>query len=173
VEHQGRGDPEGARDGLTAHFPSKRDTWLSVVLWAAVIACVAGGAATAAEQPDALIKAVVFAVPAAVAALVLWVLYGTSYTFSGQVLDIRSGPFRFRVPLHEILSVDPSRNPLSAPACSLDRLHIRYGHRQILVSPQDRSGFLDALVARGTGLVRDGDRVVKGGDALTARRSRT
>ena len=81
------------------------------------------------------------------------------------MLDIRSGPFRFRVPLGEVISVEPSRNPLSSPACSLDRLLIRYGRRQIMVSPKDRLAFLDALARRGSQLVRDGDRVIKGGDA--------
>jgi hypothetical protein len=140
-----------------AYFPSKRDAWLSIVLWVAAAACVlAGLILTRMDAPVA-----VFIVLCGAAGLILWILYGTHYRFSGETLDIRSGPFRFAVPLDEVVSVEPSRNPDSGPACSLDRFLIRYGHRQILVSPEDRAAFLDALAARGSQLVRDGDRIVK------------
>ncbi len=51
---------------------------------------------------------------------------------------------------HEIESVIPSRNLLSSPACSLDRLHVRYpsSRRGVLISPEDESGFLSGLVLR-------------------------
>jgi hypothetical protein len=98
-------------------------------------------------------------------ALMFWTLYGTNYRLLGDQLLIRSGPFRFRVPLAEITSVAPSRNPTSSPACSLDRLEIRYrGDRaRILISPVDQAGFLEALarhcrqlVPCGGGLLREG-----------------
>ena len=91
----------------------------------------------------------------------LHVLYTTGYTFDGKELRIRSGPFSFRVPLAEIESVTPSRNPLSSPACSLDRLHVRYrsSKRGVLVSPADKPGFLHELVSRCPNLRLVGDRV--------------
>jgi len=78
----------------------------------------------------------------------LWVLYGTFYWFSEDRLVIRCGPFRFRVPLLEIDSVEPTRNPLSSPACSLDRLLLRYGRKSIMISPADKTGFLAELQLR-------------------------
>ena len=46
----------------------------------------------------------------------------------------------------EIQDITPSRNILSAPALSLDRLKIRFGKRAfILVSPEDKDGFLRAV----------------------------
>ena len=70
-------------------------------------------------------------------------------------LLVRSGPFRWRVPLGQIHSVTPTRNPLSSPALSLDRLRIEYGDgKWILISPRERERFLEALEARG---VRDLD----------------
>lgn len=144
-------------------FPSKRDTWLSVVLWVAATACVAAGVFNLTGAAGTIVKAVVLIVLSGAAALMLWVLYGTNYWLSGEMLDIRSGPFRFCVPLGEVISVEPSRNPLSSPACSLDRLLIRYGRKQIMVSPKDRLEFLDALATRGSQLVRDGDRIIKRG----------
>ena len=60
-------------------------------------------------------------------------------------LIIRSGVFRWRVPIRQIESVTPTNNPSSAPALSLDRLEIRYGPKTILVSPADQEGFVRAL----------------------------
>jgi hypothetical protein len=93
----------------------------------------------------------------------LWVLYGTKYTVTSDRLEARSGPFRFQVPLLEIDSVEPSRNPLSSPACSLDRLDIRYGRgrRHILVSPRDKVAFLRALLGACPHLELQGDRIIR------------
>lgn len=145
-------------------FPSKRDSWLSVLLWVGAVASIAGGLSQLALAASILVRMLVLAMLLGTASLMLWVLYGTHYTFAEDELDIRSGPFRFRVPLAQVVSAEPSRNPLSSPACSLDRLLIRYGRRRILVSPEDRREFLETLARRGSGLVRKGDRVVKEGD---------
>ena len=68
----------------------------------------------------------------------LWILYGTAYTITSDRVQARSGPFRFQIPLLEIDSVEPSHSPFSSPACSLDRLDIRY--RQGRSSVQSASG---------------------------------
>jgi hypothetical protein len=100
---------------------------------------------------------------AATAAFSFWVLYGTRYGFVGRALHVRSGPFRWRVPLASIDHVRPTRNPLSAPAPSLDRLEVRYKERRryILISPADKGGFLRALVARAPHLRVEGDEAVR------------
>ena len=147
-------------DGGRTRFPSKRDAWLTVVLWIAAATCLASGIAVVAAEPG-IGTIILLMLLADVAALMFWILYGTTYTFAGDLLDIRSGPFRFKVPLADVVSVEPTRNPLSSPACSLDRLLIRYGNRQIMVSPEDRSAFLDALARRGPRLARAGDRLVR------------
>ncbi|MDE0096202.1 MAG: PH domain-containing protein [Gammaproteobacteria bacterium] len=80
------------------------------------------------------------------AGLPFWVLRSTAYTVSEDLLDIRSGPFSWRIRLGEIESVHPTRSPRSGPALSLDRLCITYrGGRHVLVSPEDRDGFLAAI----------------------------
>ena len=61
------------------------------------------------------------------------------------------------MPLAAIASVEPTRNPLSSPACSLGRLRIRYGAKQIMISPLDRVGFLRALAARAPQLALSGE----------------
>lgn len=149
-------------------FPSKRDMWLTILLWVAAAGCVAGGVSQLASGANIVARVLILVMLLGAAILVLWILYGTHYTFAEDKLVIRSGPFRFRVPLSEVISAEPSNNPLSSPACSLDRLLIRYGHRRILVSPERRAEFLETLSRRGSDLVLRGDRVVKAGDARVA-----
>ena len=83
------------------------------------------------------------------------------YEIGPTELLVRSGLLRYHVPLDGIESVRPSHNPLSSPAMSLDRLRIDYrvkGHKRvILISPADKSGFLDQLALAAPGLVREGD----------------
>ena len=48
--------------------------------------------------------------------------------------------------IDDITSVRRTRNPLSSPALSMDRLSIRYGKgRRIMISPADQAGFLEAI----------------------------
>ena len=82
----------------------------------------------------------------AVAGLIIWIMLGTWYFVDREVLKVVCGPIRWRIPLDEITSVERTRSPLSSPALSLDRLLIRYGkRRRIMVSPDDKDGFLAAI----------------------------
>lgn len=82
--------------------------------------------------------------------LVLGLLFSiftrTHYTVAHGELRVVSGPFRRTIPLSEISNIEASRNPLSSPALSLDRLKISYGNKKyVLISPADKSGFLSAV----------------------------
>jgi hypothetical protein len=55
--------------------------------------------------------------------------------------------------------VERSSNPLSSPACSLDRLLIQYGKRQIMVSPAERAEFPSRLAALSPQLHLAGERL--------------
>ena len=139
-------------------YPSRRDGWLTAILWFAVVD-MAFSVAVVQRCPWSLLARGAFTVlMAAAAGLCLWVLYGTSYTFSGDRLLVRSGPFRWTVPLAEVEEVRPSHNVLSSPACSLDRLLVRYGRRRLLISPDDREGFMRELAARRPDLMVNGVR---------------
>ncbi|MGE0608145.1 MAG: PH domain-containing protein [Pirellulales bacterium] len=128
-------------------FRSKIDLWLGVLL--------VGGAVVELSVAVAMLVSPVpwswaIALPAAaVAGFMLWVLFGTCYTLGDNELLIRSGPFKWRVALADIEEIRPTRNPLSAPACSLDRLRIAFRRRgklaATMVSPADKTGFLAAL----------------------------
>lgn len=78
--------------------------------------------------------------------LPLWLLFSTEYRVESKTLLVRSGPFRWTIPLADISSVRESNSALSSPALSLKRLEVTYGRgKSILLSPADRDGFLAAL----------------------------
>ena len=78
--------------------------------------------------------------------LPIWLLLSTEYRIDSNTLFIRSGPFRWTVPIQEIHNIEPSRSVLSSPALSLDRFKITYGSdKQVLVSPKRRDQFIQAL----------------------------
>ena len=134
-------------------FPSKRDAWIVAVIWLSG-ALLVGTAWIPLASDDFGARGLALAlVHVAGAAFGFWVLYGTHYRVDEREVLVRSGPFRWRIPLDAITSVTPTTNPLSSPACSLDRLRIAYrgprGERALLVSPDDKAGFLAALAARG------------------------
>lgn len=81
----------------------------------------------------------------AVISFALWMLVTTRYELSAKALLVRSGPFSWRIALAEVTSVERTSDPHSAPALSLDRLRVRYGALEILISPDDQEGFLIVL----------------------------
>lgn len=76
---------------------------------------------------------------------VTWLYFSTSYTVTREALLVKSGPFSWIVPLAEISSIEPTHNPASSPALSLDRLCIRYAGKEIMVSPADKAGFMTVI----------------------------
>jgi hypothetical protein len=84
-----------------------------------------------------------------VAAMVVWVVLSTYYEFEGDVLVAHSGPFFWRIPVKEISAVRESNSVRSAPALSMERLEITFGEgRALLISPEDKAGFLATLRRR-------------------------
>lgn len=129
-------------------YASKVDSWLAVIMVAAALAALGACAVLlAAPVPGGWIVAVTLL--AVTVGLPLWIYSTTRYQFEGPALLISSGPFRWRVPIAEIKATSKTRNPLSSPALSLDRILIEYGEaKSIMVSPKDAQGFLAELKAR-------------------------
>lgn len=127
-------------------FRSKIDRWLLVLLIAIMVfeIGVMMIAALQADNPrDATI--LIFA-GLGVGALIAWLVLSTHYVVEKDSLRIVAGPFRWKVRLDDIHTVEATRNPLSSPALSLDRLKIHYGNgRRIMISPADKAGFLKAI----------------------------
>ena len=144
-------------------YQSKRDGWIVVLLWTAVIVMlVTAGNVWVARVPLAF-RLLLSILMTLMAAFVLWVLYGTRYTLTDKTLTVQSGPFRWVIDLEAIIEISRTRNPVSSPACSLDRLHIRYRPNPsgLMISPQDKDSFLRDLLERYPGLKTDGERVFR------------
>jgi hypothetical protein len=129
-------------------FRSKVDAWLGALLLAACGSMLwSAWRLFVADDPGLWISLPLLV---AGALFVLWVLATTAYVIGDEHLDVRSGPFRWRIPLREITSIQRTRNPLSSPALSLDRLAISYGRGgSCMISPADQAAFLEVLRSRG------------------------
>lgn len=126
-------------------FKSKIDTWLLAILIIslAVPLILLMRASGASEDLSLGLALAIFAF---VVALPVWLFTGTKYVVEGESLHIRSGPFKWTIPIKDITNVTETRNPISSPALSLDRLELKYGERKsILVSPRERSEFREAI----------------------------
>jgi hypothetical protein len=133
-------------------FRTRVDRWLAVVTAVYVLVSlfvpifhiwqVMEGRATLSLAP-LLISPVVLC-------LVALVSVPCYYAFEDEILVIRSGFLRTRIPIRTIRLVRSTRLILSAPAWSLDRLEIRYGRgmHQAIISPVDQSEFLRTLLSR-------------------------
>ena len=149
-------------DTDTKWFPSKVDGWLAIILVVAPLVSLIGFIDPKVwESTTVLLLAL--AGPTVFALIYGLLVFPMRYGISADELIIRHGVVRQRAKLEKIVSVEPTRNPLSSPALSLDRLKISTGPRMrdnIMISPADKEGF-SSLLAQRSGLVREGDRLVR------------
>jgi len=135
-------------------YPSKVDVWL-VILLAVSMGAALVGVIVAGLQNGPLRVAQAGAIMLAVIGFITWVFLQTNYTLDGRELIIRSGPFRWRIPVNEITGIEtPDRQSLflrsrSSPALSMDRITISYGGgKRIMISPAEKEKFLADLKSR-------------------------
>lgn len=83
------------------------------------------------------------------AAFIIHLLLTTYYQIQGSQLKIKSGfVVNKTLDINTIKKVVATRNIISAPAASLDRLELMYNrYDSILVSPKDKAGFINELLA--------------------------
>ena len=126
-------------------FRSKIDLWLVVVVAIAPVVFM-DFVFDVLSTSDRVALLSTLAVVAAVWGVMVWLYYSTRYTISGDFLLVKAGPFSWVIPIDDIVRVEPTRDPKSSPALSLDRLLIRYGQSaELMISPKDKSGFMDEL----------------------------
>jgi hypothetical protein len=142
-------------------FKSKVDLWLIPLLAMPPIAAVATLISTYQASEGVLIGWISVI---AVALMYVGLVYPVEYIMTPEALVIRFGLVRSKVEYESLEGVRPTRNPLSSPALSLDRLHLECG-RSLgpYISPADKDGFLTALLERAPQLERDGDGLKKSG----------
>jgi hypothetical protein len=77
---------------------------------------------------------------------VIYIFISTHYTIANDILWIQCGFMKKSIPISRITEISPSKNPISSPAASLDRLKINYlPNNWILVSPANKAGFCSDL----------------------------
>ncbi len=152
-------------DGASSdsRYPSKRDLWITVVICLTAIVLIVATLNLIDAPMTPIVKYPLVLVCLAVAVLSIWILFSTGYKITSDKLIARCGPFTTVVSLDAIETISPSRSPAASPACSLDRLHVRYSGSEsgLLLSPIDKRAFLEALVARCSNLTLNGDTVVQ------------
>ena len=146
-------------------YATKRDLWLMLVIWS-LAGFFTYTSLTVHNEPAApwmKLFATCFLGLLAMLTIALSVLpYFTSYSLDAVNLTIRVGPFSTKIAIAEITEVFPTRNPLSAPAWSLDRLRIRFTSSSFgaLISPRRKQEFLEELASLAPQLQLEGDRLV-------------
>lgn len=127
-------------------FASKVDSWLIPLIVVAVGGALWALVAVLVEETPLWVRFVVASSMVLLCALLFSIFKSTYYVVDNGELRIVSGPFRWRIAIDDIQSIEPSRNPLSSPALSLDRLKISCGkYRFVLVSPADKDGFIKTI----------------------------
>jgi len=80
-------------------------------------------------------------------AFVLHLFFGTYYTIENNKLKIRCGIFSYKpIEIDKIKEVSKTKNIISSPAPSFDRIEIKYGKfDEIIISPKDKLNFANHL----------------------------
>lgn len=148
-------------------YRSKKDAWLVALVSAAILIPLLIGIynlLAPAGSPQAGWSSLF--VGTSTGAVVLWLTYPLYYEITSSELKIRCGMLiRQQIPLSAIEEVSQTRNPLSAPAWSLDRLRVNYRRDGeegfVLISPADKTGFMRELTDREVGLEMRSGRIVR------------
>ncbi len=125
-------------------YRSKIDGWLIVVLGTTVVTSLLASFAILASGTSADFIIAAFTVIIG-CGLPLWLLISTCYTLGHGQLVVRSGPFKWCIP---VVDITPTSSALSSPALSLDRLHIEYGQgNSLMISPCNQEQFVRDIEA--------------------------
>ena len=121
-------------------FKSTVDIWMAAI-FICVPAIIVYGAIT---EPDIVIIVVIIALIVLLATL----FFGTKYVIIGNELIVHGGITKTKINIAQIRSLRPSKNPLSAPAMSIDRIEITFDPdmQVTLVSPKDKKLFVKELL---------------------------
>jgi hypothetical protein len=140
---------------LPRTFESKIDAWI-LILMLATMFIVSVSVAGQFNQPQGH-PLWLMLLSAPVVVLLAWVLLDTRYILDSRELLVRCGPLRWVVPIAQITSAIPGRDPTSGPALSLDRVRITFGPGKVIViSPRERELFLKTLETLRRGRPPDG-----------------
>jgi|SRR5690625_2376834 len=121
-------------------FPSKKDGWITGLLWGVSLA----GVLIPALAGNPLSSLVIL--PLAI--FLLWFWFKTDYSILENKIKIRYGPIRQTVPIEDIRSIRKMKSRFAAaPALSSDRIQIDYSkYDMVRISPEDEEKFIKMLL---------------------------
>lgn len=120
-------------------YQTKRDILLGALIWIPT-----GGFLLYALYEQEWIGVVILGL-ATLFTCSIW--FGTNYRIEGDLLKIKSGLVRFEsIDINQIREIEETKTWLSSPACSLDRIVIRYKQfDEIVISPKEKEMFVAHL----------------------------
>lgn len=137
---------------MTRTFKSRVDAWIAILAIGPGLVALPVVAFVAHREGEltAITIGILVSIGVLAVALPIWVFCTTRYVITDETLEVRCGPMRESVPLTAIARIRTSHTMASAPALSLDRMEITFADgRTVIVSPDDRRGFLAQLARAG------------------------
>lgn len=132
------------------YFPSKKDIWFGLIFWGLILFILSiyiFGSDPFGMQLITYNSLLGTIISVLIIGLLLWMWFGTGYKINGGLLNNHSGPFRSKVRIEEIKKLSKIKSPFTAPALSIDRIEILYGHYEVIhVSPKNEDEFIQLLV---------------------------
>ncbi|MFD1068201.1 PH domain-containing protein [Oceanobacillus locisalsi] len=125
-------------------FSSKKDWWLGGIIWIAMIPFF-----------YIIIQSIFieFSMILTIISLVFILFVGdmwfnTKYVIARRILEVRSGFLKKKkVFIDEIHTIRFTKNPIAAPALSLDRIEINYNqYDTIIISPRNSKRFIHEII---------------------------
>ncbi|HYC59152.1 MAG TPA: PH domain-containing protein [Thermoanaerobaculia bacterium] len=133
-------------------FRSRYDLWLKIIF--AITNVMLLGALIVLLIDGTLGSVLVALFNAAILGGVIWMQAATYYRIDDDgTLFVRCGPLHWTIPIASISNMTLTDDPTSGPALSLQRVRVEFtknGEKdEILLSPEDREGFIREVQARG------------------------
>ncbi|MFD1848889.1 PH domain-containing protein [Oceanobacillus bengalensis] len=122
------------------YFPSKRDKWISLIVWGIVLLGVG--------VPLIKGQVITLFVMLVVGVFLLWFWFRTGYLIEDHHIKVRYGPIKQTVHIQDIQQVVKSKLPFSSPALSLERIQINCASKydQVTISPENQQVFIEKLL---------------------------
>jgi len=127
-------------------FNSKIDLWLLIVLLLLIGLSIYTVIEILSKQTNLIDYLISIFMALLGVFLPIGLIISTKYVVDGNLLIIKAGFFKWEVNILEITEVRKTKNPLSSPALSLDRIEIKYkNNKKIMISPNNLDEFLKAI----------------------------
>ncbi len=155
------------KGGLQMYFPSKKDLWLTVIIWTIILVCIIPpilhiDPIGVFMLPTILDKEPIKSILMVGCGLFLsWLCFGTGYKIQDSKIRIKSGPYRKTINIKEIRKIRQTKNPFTAPALSMDRIEIYFGQfEMVTLSPKNKKEFIHLLLKENPHIQLDPSQII-------------